>query len=71
MNKTHTWVSFNRSPVAPLLDSLSLPARSMRFNTPCTCCSVFYEREQYIKKMTLKKKVNIKVYKSVSKSIPH
>lgn len=37
-----TWVSFRRSPVAPLRESRSLPARSMRFSTPCTVCSVLW-----------------------------
>lgn len=31
----NTWVSFNWSPVEPLLESRSLPARSIRFKTPC------------------------------------
>ena len=33
--RKNTWVSFNWSPVDPLLESLSLPARSIRFRTPC------------------------------------
>lgn len=41
-----TLVSFRRSPVAPLFDSLSLPARSIRFSTPWTCCSVFYKPDK-------------------------
>jgi len=36
-----SWVSLNRSPVVLLLESLSLPARSIRFKTPWTFCSVF------------------------------
>jgi hypothetical protein len=46
MNIKDTLVSFRRSPVAPLFDSLSLPARSIRFRTPWTCCSVFYKPDK-------------------------
>ena len=42
----HTWVSFNRSPVDPLFESRSLPARSMRFRTPCTCWSVLWKKDK-------------------------
>ena len=42
----HTWVSFNRSPVDPLFERRSLPARSIRFKIPCTCWSVLWPNEE-------------------------
>lgn len=40
-----TWVSLSLSPVEPLFDKRSLPARSIRFKTPCTCCSVLCKKK--------------------------
>ena len=42
----HTWVSLNRSPVEPLFERRSLPARSIRFRTPCTCWSVLWQKNK-------------------------
>lgn len=49
----NTWVSFRRSPVEPLLARRSLPARSIRFRTPSTCCSVLWKLEKEAWRMFL------------------
>lgn len=66
-----TCVSFRRSPVAPLLARRSLPARSIKFRTPWTCCSVLWNEITRIYVGWQNKFNNIKINRLITSLTPN